>query len=111
MTWTSFDGGQTIGDSGSEAGRIVVDEEHALGARITLEEETISAPYGITCGIYGWMVHTCFAGSRVEAHERLAAMKRDLADVLALIPDQDAATDENVAEVTRAIEAFVERHT
>lgn len=38
--WYSFDNGSTIGTDGSENGVIIKDEEHELGARITLEKDT-----------------------------------------------------------------------
>jgi len=35
--WSRFDRGVTIGAGGSETGTILVDEEHPLGGRITIE--------------------------------------------------------------------------
>jgi len=58
--WDPFDSGTTIGQTGSESGRIMRDEQHSRGARITLERDTRAAPFAITCGAYGWMVHACF---------------------------------------------------
>ena len=70
MSWQPFDDGKTIGQRGSEKGIIVGDEEHLEGARVTLEQDGEAAPYAITCGIYGWMVHTRFFGgeSMSSAH-------------------------------------------
>jgi hypothetical protein len=58
--WIEFEGGSTIGEQGSENGLTLKDEEQVRGARITLERDTRIAPFAITCGIYGWMVHTRF---------------------------------------------------
>jgi hypothetical protein len=41
---------------GAKAEKVIFDQEHELGARITLERNTRAAPFAITCGIYGWMV-------------------------------------------------------
>ena len=54
--WLPFENGTTIGATGSEGGVILRDELHPHGARITLEQT--STGFAITCGIYGWMVHT-----------------------------------------------------
>lgn len=89
MGWTACEGGSTIGRSGSEGGRIRCDEEHELGARITLEEVG-NPPFAITCGIYGVMVHTAFAADAVEADDAYAAMKADMEALFDLWPDADA---------------------
>jgi hypothetical protein len=67
---------------GSEGGLIVRDEEHALGARVTLEKECEAAPFAITCGIYGWMMHTCFLSEEGEAGEQHEDMKRAIGELL-----------------------------
>src|SRR3954469_23184483 len=71
MAWRAYEGGASIGGKGSEDGEILRGEEHARGERITLER-TLSRPYShaITCGVYGWMVHTCFADSDAAAQAR-----------------------------------------
>src|SRR5262249_53589230 len=67
MGWGPFDGGATVGQRGSEDGAIVRDDEHDLGARITLERGCAHCPVAVTCGIYGWFFHTRFLGSEAEA--------------------------------------------
>jgi len=62
--WMAYENGTTIGATGSEGGAILRDELHREGSRITLER--IAAGCAITCGVYGWMVHTRFAGNRSE---------------------------------------------
>jgi hypothetical protein len=72
--WAPYGGGESVGDTGSEGGIIIRDEVHRGGARITLERDGRIAPFSITCGIYGWMVHTAFFGSLNEADERFGRM-------------------------------------
>ena len=53
MTWHAYGNGTSTGMKGSEGGTIVLDEEHSDGARITLEQGGHTAPWAITCGVYG----------------------------------------------------------
>jgi hypothetical protein len=80
--WYPFENGATLGQPGSEQGIILRDEEHALGARITLERDTRVAPFAITSGIYGWMMHTRFFGSEDEAGTQYEDMESALAALL-----------------------------
>ena len=106
--WYSLDDGFPNG-LGSEGGVVRLDEEHGLGARITLEEGGIVAPWSITCGIYGWMVHTRFFGSEEEARTAVALMKTKLLKILEMIPRRDdPGADEKIADVSSAIGAFVD---
>lgn len=59
-TWIRFDEGKSIGQIGSEGGKILKDEENTFGARVTLEGKGDIAPFSITIGIYGVMFHTEF---------------------------------------------------
>ena len=67
MGWQPTENGGTLGTAGSEGGVILRDEEHDLGARITLERHCSIAPFAVTCGIYGWFFHTRFASTETEA--------------------------------------------
>jgi hypothetical protein len=108
--WNLFDDGKTIGAAGSESGVILCDEEHSLGARITLERDTRIAPFAITCGIYGWMLHTCFLAAEPEALVQFESMKTALAAILDAIPlESDPGKDAKTSSVCDAIGAFVER--
>ena len=109
MGWIAFDDGKSLGKSGSEGGTVRRDEEHDLGARITLEEGGSVAPWSITCGIYGWMFHTRFFGSEEEGNREFDEMKVGLEEVLAIIPLKDDVSDEKVSAVSSGIEAFVKR--
>jgi hypothetical protein len=69
QNWYPAEEGRTLGTQGSEQGIILQDEEYAHETRITLEQ-CHYPPFAITCGIYGWMVHTTFASSKDEAMKR-----------------------------------------
>ncbi len=108
MSWTSI---LTTGARGSENGVVLRDEEHDDGARITLERDTRVAPFAITCGIYGWMMHTRFFGDEVEAVAGYDAMKAELSAICAALPltgEADEAAKRSAA--MRAIAAFVENY-
>jgi len=80
--WEPVENGNTIGFIGSENGYIVMDEEHELGARITLERDGSFAPWAITCGIYGCFMHTAFAKSEDEGVQKYNSMKNDLVSIM-----------------------------
>ncbi len=110
MSWQPYENGQTIGQNGSESGVITLDEEHVDGSRITLERDSPTAPFAITCGIYGWMVHTRYFSSEEEARSAYAGMKVDLARILNLIPYvDDPSGDEKIPGVVDALEEFIRR--
>ena len=109
-SWSAFDEGRTVGHHGSEDGVIVRDEEHKLGARITLERDASNAPFAITCGIYGWMFHTRYFGSEERAAADFERMKLGLAQILHIIPlKDDPESRVKMRAASDAIAAFVER--
>ena len=94
--WKPFEEGRSIGTNGSEQGTIILDDEHSDGARITLEKECRGTPFAVTCGVYGWMVHTCFFATEDIARRTYAAMKEALSAMLARFgsdPDIDLVAD------------------
>jgi hypothetical protein len=107
ISWYSFDKGATLGQKGSESGVIVRDEEHTMGARITLERDTSAALFAITCGIYGCMLHTRFFSIESEASLQYEEMKAALSALL-------CSGDENGPEGSRSfldsLAAFVEKY-
>ena len=106
MSWTPLAGPL----HGSESGIVETDEEHDCGARITLERDAKIAPYAITCGIYGWMVHTRYFEDREKAFHDYDEMKGGLAHILSLIPEQgDPDLSGKLCSVNEAISAFIER--
>lgn len=102
--WQTFDNGATLGRKGSESGVLVRDEEHALGARISLERGAASAPFAITCGIYGCMMHTRFFSRENEAREQYEKMKIALS---ALLEREDEGEDGRAAFL-EGVAAFVD---
>jgi len=78
-----MDRGKTVGTRGSEQGVIIMDEEHTSGARVTLESGGRTAPWSVTCGIYGGFLHTAFAASEPEGRAKYSNMKADLEQILA----------------------------
>lgn len=106
--WRPFDNGATLGKPGSEGGVTVRDEEHEAGARATLERECESAPWTVTCGVYGWFFHTRFLGSEAEAE--FSAMLNGLVAILDRIPSvDDPQADAKRDAVCEAITEFVAR--
>lgn len=105
--WQPFEDGRTLGRTGAEGGTIILDEEHPGGARLTLERGCLRAPFAITCGVYGWLVHTRFVADEETAQHACAAMKHALAEIVALIPAED--TPDAVERLDAAAAAFAER--
>lgn len=88
---------------------MVRDEEHSLGARISLERDCGVAPFAITCGIYGWMLHTRFLGSEDEAETQYEAMKSALAALLEAA-DETAEIDGGRKVLMEGVSRFVEQY-
>jgi len=106
--WYPFKNGESIGQTGSENGKILHDEEHKDGARVTLEHVRDNR-FTITCGIYGWMVHTRFFDSETAAQIGFDETKDELSKILVLIPLEDEAEAQTLEPATVAITDFVER--
>ena len=107
--WRPFDNGSTLATVGSEGGPIVRDEEHDLGARITLEQQCRFAPFAITCGLYGWFFHTCFFAGREEAEGTYDAMRAEIGRIAALLGEDPVDSGEARRQVLQSISQFVER--
>ena len=109
--WYDYDAGYSVGTVGADGGAIVRDEEHEAGARITLEEEGNSAPFAVTCGIYGWMLHTRYFSEESEADDEYDQMKNELDGILESIPAEEENLDEETEnEFWEKIELFVEKY-
>lgn len=109
--WSLFDSGGSIGEQGSENGIIIRDGEHVDGARITLERDGWIAPFSITCGIYGWMVHTRYFSREDEAQQEFDKMQVSLDEILSLIPLlEDPALDAKMEAAKEAVSDFVEQY-
>ena len=109
-SWQPFEGGTSIGERGSEGGIILRDDEYRGEARITLERGDRSSSFAITCGVYGWMVHTRFFSTLAEAEGEYALMQPELA---AIADAQPLTTDPDLRArmhaVSDAIGRFVDR--
>jgi hypothetical protein len=108
MDWHGFDDGSSIGSAGSERGTIIRDEELSSGARITLERDGHTAPYAITCGVYGWMVHTRFFEAEAVAQLEFERMKAELAAIVDAVPVTVDPEAEDTRVVIQRIGEFVE---
>lgn len=107
--WYPFKNGESIESTGSEGRKILRDEEHSDGARVTLEQVRDDR-WTITCGIYGWMVHTRFFLSEASSEIGFDETERELGKILALIPLEDEADDERMRIAQDAIAEFVEHY-
>jgi hypothetical protein len=108
MAWKPFALNPEPGARGSEGGLILRDDAHELGARITLEQDGGTAPFAITCGIYGWFFHTRFLGSEVEASAEYIKMREGLTAIIKIIPRAGEGDESNRTErVFEAIKTFV----
>ena len=107
ISWYPFDNGATLGQKGSESGVIMRDEEHPLEARITLERDTRAAPFAITCGIYGCMLHTRFFSNESEATSQYEEMKAALS---ALLLTENEGGPEECRSFLDGVSKFVENY-
>ncbi len=78
--WIAYDNGNTIGSVGAEGGVILRDEEHELGARLTLKRG--GSYISVSCSIRGWMDHTRFFATEAEAQREYLLMKPPLANMV-----------------------------
>ncbi len=110
--WIDFDNGSTVGQPGSEHGTTVQDQEHPNGARNTLERDARIAPFAITCGIYGWMVHTRFFRDHPHALREYQQMKVAITAILSRISSSvgDGDNRDQMSQISDAIEAFVKMY-
>ena len=107
--WCAFNDGTTVGQRGSESGIIVRDDEYVSASRITLERDG-HHPWSITCGIYGWMVHTCFFATASDAGEAFEQTKPALAEIVERIPSaNDPMWATTVPTISREIQEFARR--
>ena len=105
--WYPFENGATLGQKGPEDGIILRDEEHPQEARITLERDTRTAPFAITCGIDRCMMHTRFFSLESEATSQYDSMKIALA--VLLLTEVEGGPEE-CRTFTDSLTAFVEAY-
>ncbi|WP_083342575.1 hypothetical protein [Flavobacterium tructae] len=80
--WVRYNNGNSIGKKGSEGGKILNDQEHINGSRITIEANAGNIPFAITFGIYGLMVHTEFFSEIEIATEYFKRKKNEIDGIL-----------------------------
>lgn len=108
--WHEFEFGQTIDQPGSEQGVILQDDEHVLGARITLERlERRAIKFAITCGLYGWFFHTHYCSGEEEARHDFFQMKAELERMADLLSCAGNSEGDIEGELLNTISAFVDR--
>jgi hypothetical protein len=83
--WSAFDDGRSIGKVSAEGGVILRDDEHKLGARITLKRGANHIT--ISCNIYGKMDHTRFFKTVSDAEREYNPMKRELGKIVSRIKE------------------------
>lgn len=98
-----------MGQTGSEQGVIIADEEYKHAARITLERNTRIAPYAITCGMYGGFFHTRFFSTADEGQNAYDEMKAGLAQLVDIPIPEDEDKYRAYKIVTDAIGEFVKK--
>ena len=101
--WKPFNHGRSIGMKGSEGGTIIFDEEHPLGARMTIKQgrEYVS----VSCSIAGKIDHTRFFKEMRGAELEYKNMQKEMDKVLDAISSVRAAD----IKVWEAISTFVRR--
>jgi len=88
--WSGIDNGETIGTVGSESGELIKDEELSKGARLTLEKDSVDAPYTLTSGVYGCFFHTTHLSNIKEEISEFEAMKAEISEFV----NKETSTDE-----------------
>lgn len=86
---------------------ILRDEEFASAARITLEQS--GSRLAVTCGVYGWMLHTRFFAARAMAEREFDEMKSILQSIVSSLPD-NLGYSEAMRRTNEALNRFVERY-
>jgi hypothetical protein len=100
---------ETIGENGSESGKIIYDVEHDKGARITIEKETDIAPFAVTLGISGVMFHTDFFSTEIEARNFVFESMRKIENLFKHLEMPANQQDENWKEIyNRLVEKIAE---
>jgi hypothetical protein len=99
--WFAYNDGRSAGEVGKEGGVILRDDEHKLGARITLKREV--KYISISCRIYKRIDHSRFFSMISDADREYRSMKTALGNMMIVI---DAAGGDDI-KVWEAISEFV----
>ncbi|GIZ15824.1 hypothetical protein [Capnocytophaga catalasegens] len=102
MHWHHFNYKKTIGKRGAEEGIIVSDVEYNHAARITIEQDGITAPFSVTVGIYDVMMHTDFFSTYTQAQSYQERIMKNIERIVALLEvyetDRDAQWQQSLNE-------------
>jgi hypothetical protein len=101
--WQPYNRGRSIGVKGSEGSRIVRDEEHPLGARMTIKQG--QGYVSVSCSISGKIDHTRFFREMKAAEQEYSTMQNEMTKVIQAISSARAAD----IKVWEAISGFVAR--
>lgn len=106
MSWHQFDNGNTIGQKGHIDGIIIFDEEHELGARVTIEKGGRIYPklFSTKAQIYGGYFSMSCHYTSTEAHAKqdVAIIKTEFEKALAIIaktPPKSKRNYENLSKI------------
>jgi hypothetical protein len=102
-SWQPYNRGRSIGIKGSEGSEIIRDEEHPLGARMTIKKgkDYVS----VSCNIAGKIDHTRFFKGMKAAELEYQIMQQELVNVMTAVAAANAAD----IKVWEAISGFVTR--
>ena len=107
INWTDIE--ETIGETGSESGKIIYDIENNNGARITIEKETDIAPFAVTLGVYGIMFHTDFFPAESEARNFVFESMKKIENLFKHLEVPENQQDRNWNEIyNRLVEKLAE---
>ena len=101
--WQPYNHGRTIGMQSAEGGKVVLDEEHPQGARITLKQGPDFV--AVSCLILGKIDHTRFFNEMETAKSEYKTMQKELGNVV----DRIASAKSADIKMWEAISVFVKR--
>jgi len=103
-SWSIYNHGRTIGTKSADGGLILSDEVSKDGARITLRRN--ESFVSVSISIHGWMDHTRFFSTDIDAQREYRSMRSAVAMVLKIINTKDVSD----IKVWEAISDFVRRY-
>ncbi len=109
--WQPYQGGITIQQQGSE-GTIIRDEVYMSGSGMRISLESNRNYYAITCGLPGWLVHTCHVDNLDYANSVVEEMKYYLEILHSTLLDKNSTTtSQQLHDVNQLLSDFVERYS
>jgi hypothetical protein len=117
--WYPYEGGATVGQIGPAGGYVLrdeelgdPDEEEDADARLTLEQGRADNPgFFVTATLYSWLFHTHREAGEAAGVTTYEAMKRDLTELVSLMPmEDDRDISGKVSRLNAAIADFEVRY-